>query len=291
MCCFCRKTEVPASQCWRSHALSKTVKRSAERWHLRSDGSRFRAASVLTPVRDGSGEVTGFAKVIRPIPEPEEPRDQLAAWRIERAALLREVHHRVKNNLQMIVSLISLQTARITDARAAIAFEETQARVRAIAAVHETLYSSADFSAIHVEPYLRALAGELQSTFPQAGNIAVKVEAADLALEIGIAVPLALIVNEILSNSFSHAFPDGRRGELLLKLSYASSLEGPPSNAVIQVSDTGVGFPAGVEFRTHDSLGFDLVRLLAAQLHAEVECDTGAGGTEFRISFPLSVEK
>ena len=271
-------------------AALRDGKVETKRWQLRSDGTRFRAKGVLTPVRDHSGKVTGFAKVISIANGTGDPGDQATRWQQERNALLKEVHHRVKNNLQMITSLINLQAARVSDKSAAIAFEETQTRVRAIAAVHESLYASADFSAIHVEAYLRALVRELQRTFSTGSEINVKLEVAELALEIGKAVPVALIVNELLCNAFLHAFPSPKRGELLLKLSYTDHLQGLPSKALIQVCDTGIGLPANVDFATNDSLGFDLVRLLVTQLRAEVDCDTGASGTRFRISFPLSTE-
>jgi PAS domain S-box-containing protein len=263
-----------------------------ERWHVRQDGGLFRASGVLTVVRDESGQVIGFAKVLRDVSAREEARERLEQSLRERTALLREVHHRVKNNLQMILSLIRLQADRVTDPQLLKALEQTQARVRAIAGVHERLYASPDFATIHVEPYLRAMAYDVQNSQDTSGRIHVQVDIADLALGIDDAVPLGLITSELLCNAFKHAFPDGRRGTVLLKVTYVrrGGENRPSSRAQLEISDDGVGLPADFDIETHESLGFELVRILARQLHAEVIVDKSAPGAHFALLFPLAAE-
>jgi PAS domain S-box-containing protein len=258
-----------------------------ERWHIRKDGSRFRASGILTSLRDQSSNLLGFAKVMQDVTAREKAREQLERSLRERTALIREVHHRVKNNLQMIMSLIRLQADRLNDAPSKLAFEETEARVRTISTVHERLYASADFAIVHVAPYLRTLARDVKNSLDDDDLITVNIDIADLALEIGEAVPLALITNELMQNAFKHAFPEGNGGEITLKLVYDSQ-EGEATRAELEIRDNGVGLPAGVTFEKYDSLGFDLVRILATQLHGEVRAESGSSGVCFRLSFPLA---
>jgi PAS domain S-box-containing protein len=263
-----------------------------ERWHVRQDGVLFRASGVLTVLRDESSQVIGFAKVMRDVSAREEARERLEQSLRERTTLLREVHHRVKSNLQMILSLIRLQADRIRDPRLLTAFEETQARVRAIAGVHERLYASPDFATIHLEPYLRALVYDVHSSHKAGDRIGVEIDVADLALEIDDAVPLGLIANELIGNAFEHAFPEGRRGTVAVKVSYQrrDGQNEPSARAQLEIGDDGVGLPAGFRLEAQDSLGFDLIRILTRQLRGEVAVRRAASGARFELSFPLTEE-
>jgi PAS domain S-box-containing protein len=257
-----------------------------ERWHLRKDGSRFRASGVMSILRDESGAHIGYAKVMRDVTEREEAREKLEASVREKTVLLREIHHRVKNNLQVVVSLISLQASHVTDASVLGMFEETQNRVRAIASIHETLYSTDDLATIHFGMYLGQLVDQVAAFYGVRGRVELSVDAADMALDIEQAIPLALIGNELLCNAFKHAFPDDRQGRVSVGLRYS----GPAAGARIaefEVSDDGRGLPDAVDFRTAQSMGFHLVHILTRQLKASAEIVRGQG-TSFRVQFPIA---
>jgi PAS domain S-box-containing protein len=259
-----------------------------ERWHLRKDGSRFRASGVLTVMRDHSGAAIGFAKVMRDVTEREETRAKLEAALREQTVLLREIHHRVKNNLQVIVSLINLQASHVSDAEVVGMFEETQNRVRAIASIHESLYSTDDLSTIHFGMHLEQLALQLAAFYGFGERVQLEVSTADMAVDIEQAIPLALISNELLCNAFKHAFPGGRRGRVFVGLRYDTSGTAPLSGE-LEITDDGTGLRDDVDLRTAESMGFHLVNILTAQLRASVEL-ARANGTSFRVRFPIGDE-
>ena len=259
-----------------------------ERWQLRKDGSRFRASGSLTALRDKSG-VIGFAKVMRDVTERERARTQIEDSLRERVVLLNEVHHRVKNNLQVIVSLLSLQAERLRDPETLEIFKETQNRVRAIAAIHERLYSTDDLATIQVGPYIRNLVEDLREFYDAGDHIDIDVTTADLTLDLNDAVPLALICNELLCNAFKHAFPHDLRGRVTIRLHCDADARGVSgSEGRLEIVDDGIGLPAGVNFETAASMGFELVRILASQLHARVVLDTHSKGTSVKIYFPVT---
>ncbi len=234
--------------------------------------------------------ILGFAKVLRDVTVREQEREQIERTLRERTTLVKEIQHRVKNNLQMIVSLINLQADRISDPGTRTALQETQNRVRAIAAVHESLYATQDFGTISLGPYLHHLLRDLRSLYDSGNRIRVDLVSDDLALDIRDAIPLALISNELLSNSLRHAFPGGRHGVVTIRLRYvaASDRSTAPEEAELCISDDGFGLPEGAGFfEDSDSTGFELLRLLVAQLHGTMDVESSSAGTSFRISFPL----
>jgi PAS domain S-box-containing protein len=256
-----------------------------ERWHMRKDGSRFRASGVMTSMRDADGRLIGYAKVMRDVTERERARDEVEASLREKTVLLREVHHRVKNNLQVIVSLISLQASHVGDETVIGMFEETQNRVRAIATIHERLYSTDDLATVHFGMHLEQLARQLLLFYGLEDRVELMIDAADMALDIDQAIPLALISNELLCNAFKHAFPEGRQGRVSVSLKYTSG-EGGKAAGQLEIVDNGVGIPEGVDFRTAQSMGFHLVNILVRQLHASPEM-IKREGTSFQVRFPI----
>lgn len=147
---------------------------------------------------------------------------------IERDTLLKEIHHRVKNNLQVIVSLLNLQSDQVTDAAALAAFHDTQSRVRAIARIHETLYSSADLAQVEFGHYARVLAGDVAAFYNASHDrIRLDVHTEEMVLDIDQAIPLGLILNELMTNSLKHAFPEERSGTVEVSLSYLRNSIGP----------------------------------------------------------------
>lgn len=208
----------------------------------------------------------------------------------EKEILLREIHHRVKNNLQVISSLLSLQADLVTDPRAIEMLKESQHRVRSMALVHEQLHRSPDLSRINFGEYVRSLTASLFSSYGiDSTRISLASRVADVFLPIDVAVPCGLMLQELVSNSIKHAFPGGRCGEIGIEMSRfpdrssAGSRRGG-SGWLLTVRDDGVGLPREASFETASSLGLRLVRILAEQLDGRVEC-LRRGGTEFRIRF------
>jgi two-component sensor histidine kinase len=200
----------------------------------------------------------------------------------QKELLLKEIHHRVKNNLQVISSLLSLQSRHISNAEAKVMFEESRNRVSSMALVHEELYRSANFERIDFGSYIRTLAGNLFRSYSmKAGAVDLQVRVDPVHLNIDTAIPAGLIINELVSNSLKHAFPDGRAGVLSIDLKRVAEV---PARYEICVADNGVGFPPDLDFRNSNSLGLELVSALADQLGASIRHEN-IGGTQFVIEF------
>jgi two-component sensor histidine kinase len=198
----------------------------------------------------------------------------------EKEVLLKEIHHRVKNNLQVISSLLSLQARYLPDPAARQIFRASQHRVQSIALVHEKLYQSADLSHVDFSDYTVALLDNLFETF-DAGprGISKVVDIGAIRLSVDIAIPCGLIVNELVTNALKHAFPGGREGTVRVILR-----EGADGALDLTVGDDGVGLPEGVDPRKTSSLGLDLVFTFADQLDAEVEVGR-QNGSFYRFRF------
>jgi PAS domain S-box-containing protein len=182
----------------------------------------------------------------------------------QKTALLKEIHHRVKNNLQIMTSLINLQSRRITHPEALGALTDTQARMRSMSLLHETLYRSGRMDRVEMAPYVRHLCVNLARILGVAGRgIELKVQASRFTMEVNQAVPCGLILNELISNAFKHAFPEGRRGEVLVEFSME-----PGDTVLIRVADDGVGLPENLDIARSPTLGLTLVSDLAKQLRA-----------------------
>ncbi len=198
----------------------------------------------------------------------------------ERELLLREIHHRVKNNLQIIISLLNLQSRYIRDEKVLGAIRESQNRIRAMAAVHEKLYRSRDISKIHLHDYVRFLATTLLRFFGvNPAQVTYLLEISRIDVDINAASPLGLIINELVSNSLKYAFPDGRKGQV--------SISGTLSDTAftLTVADDGVGLPEGFDWKNAESLGLRLVISLVNQLDGTIEHGAGPG-TTFIITIP-----
>lgn len=238
---------------------------------------------MLVPMRDDHGTITHL------IPSAIDISDRLATQKRieqalrERTVLLQEVHHRVKNNLQIITSLLRLQARNVAPA-AALVLQDSQDRVTAMALTHQLLYERNDFSALELGPYLRRLVVSLGEVHGQVrSRVRMQVEADDQGLSIDLqqAVPVALIVNELLTNAIKHAYPAERRGEILVR----AHREG--GRIQVSVCDDGIGFPAGYAFRAAGGLGFNLVRLLTEQLKGHLAWpDPGQPGSCFSLTLP-----
>ena len=218
--------------------------------------------------------------------ELSQANDKLQTSLQEKVVLLKEIHHRVKNNLQVISSLLSLQSRDIADERDLDLFINSQNRVKTMALIHERLYQSDDLAKVDFADYIPALADNLFNTYKtSAQEIDLKVHVGDLMLDLDQAIPCGLMLNELISNSLKYAFPDERSGEIRVQL-------GPTQDGHVElvVGDNGIGLPPDLDFRTTKSLGLQLINILARQLRGSVDLRPGQAGTEFCVRFPLRSE-
>jgi len=203
----------------------------------------------------------------------------------EKEVLLQEVHHRVKNNLQVISSLINMQVRQIRGDAARHALEECQRRVEAIALIHEKLYQSKDYARVPFSEYARALAANIfHATGVSPTDVSLTIAVEDIALPVDKAIPCGLILNELITNALKHAFPNGRKGTIRVEINKMSG-----QRLRIVVSDDGVGLPAGLDSQTTTSLGLHLVRMLTKQVDGVLEV-ASEGQASFCLAVPMGEE-
>jgi PAS domain S-box-containing protein len=228
-----------------------------------------------------------IVNIVRDITEKRRVEELMRASLEEKTVLLQEIHHRVKNNLQIISSLLELQSGLIIDENFRRYVLDSQNRIMAMALVHEKLFHSECFASINFGDYIDDLAHSLFAGYVKDSElIGILVDAGDFSLGIDEAIPCGLIVNELVSNSLKHAFPDGRSGEIKV-LCHA----GADGLITLKVSDTGIGLPPGLDFGTAETLGLQLVTMLVKQLRGTVGMNSGQSGTVFDITFPGCLQK
>ncbi|MEI6153597.1 MAG: histidine kinase dimerization/phosphoacceptor domain -containing protein [Deltaproteobacteria bacterium] len=255
----------------------------------------------------------------------KQAEETIKASLLEKETLLKEIHHRVKNNLQVISSLLDLQSSYLQDEKAKEMLKNSMDRISTMAKIHTMLYQSEDMARVDFGGFIRDLAGRLQqSCMIAAAPIQVHADIADISLTIETSIPCGLILNELVSNALKHAFPEkmfkvqgsrfkaGETGEITITMTEEST---PPSiieqsdstlhtqdseprtlniehrtpakQVILTVSDNGIGFPEGVDFRNTKSLGLELVNLLVGQINGTITL-TVKGGTTFTITFPAA---
>lgn len=200
----------------------------------------------------------------------------------EKEMLLKEIHHRVKNNLMVISSLLNLQSQYIRDKEALDIFKESQNRAKSMALIHERLYRSTDLKKIDFGDYIHTLATDLFHTYiTDPSRVKLNMNVENVMVDINTTVPLGLIVNELVTNTMKHAFPEGKNGEIDIEFHKHED------EFTLIVSDTGVGFPEDIDYKNTDSLGLQLVNNLVSQIDGEISLDR-SHGTEFIIKFKES---
>ncbi|MDI6845498.1 MAG: PAS domain S-box protein [Candidatus Saccharicenans sp.] len=256
------------------------------RWR-KKDGSIIWAEQINVPVYDEGGNLVAIEGIARDITERKQAEEAIKQSLREKEILIREIHHRVKNNMQVISSILNLQAAQVDDPRAKVAFKECQYRIRSMALVHERLYRSKDLSRIDFGEYLSMIAQHIfldQQIKPEQVQLHLEIEPVEL--NINTAVPLGLIINETITNALKHAFPSGRRGNLWIKLRKINERK-----AELVVRDDGVGLPEGIDTKKVESLGMVIINTLADQIDGKLEVKSEKNkGTEFRLVFPVSNE-
>jgi PAS domain S-box-containing protein len=245
-------------------------------------GNRRAVAWTVTLTHSTDGKASGISGIGADITERKLTEQRLAASLLEKEVLLKEVYHRVKNNLQTVSSLLSLQAASIKDPAMREIFLENQQRVRSMALIHEKLYRSKTLANIDFREYLDGLATSLFRTYLVSGEVSLRVNVTDVILDIDTSITCGLLVNELLSNALKHAFPGGRSGEISITMHPAKQGE-----YTLIFADTGVGLPPGFDPAGVSTLGMSLMRNLVRQLGGTMEM-TSNGGTRFEITFSES---
>ena len=222
--------------------------------------------------------------VCRDITERKRAEEKISTSLAEKVVLLKEVHHRVKNNMQIISTLLDLQSDNISDKMAHEAFRESQYRIKAMALIHERLYESKDLASIDFQGYIEDLSTHLFNSYLGAPErITLRINAEGVSMNIDRAIPCGLIINELVTNSLKHAFPENRNGEISIAFQI-----GEEGRITLRVADNGIGLPPGLDIANTGTLGLQLVVMLARQLRGEVRIEGGQGGTAFIITFPGS---
>jgi len=273
-------------------------KRFSMEYRLRRHDGEYRwVYDQGAPLFEADGRFMGFIGSCVDVTEQRLSRDALRQATIEleervrertaraeeREMLLREVHHRVKNDLQLISSMLNMQSRRLSDPDSIAGFEDCHGRVQTIALIHEYMYQSEDLAQLSFSKNIRSLAASvLRVAGMPAGQVELEVEVADgITLPVDRAIPCGLILNELMSNALKHAFPDGKRGKLRVVLE-----QRPEGRALLSVTDDGIGLPEEPEKTGRTSLGWRLVRAFAEQLNAELSVSR-EGGTSVGIVFAL----
>ncbi|HSE57749.1 MAG TPA: PAS domain S-box protein [Nitrospiraceae bacterium] len=251
--------------------------------HVRKGGSTIDVAIMVSPIHNTIDRVVGASIICRDITEPKHAQQRLVESLHEKEALLREIHHRVKNNLAVIGSLLYLQSTGMRDEKSLWVLQDCQDRVRSMALVHEHLYRSGDFANVDFATYARDLGNELLRSHTLApGKIHMTFDLEYVSLNIDRAIPCGLILNELITNALKHAFPSGHHGEITVYL------RGPAeAGLVLSVTDDGVGLPLEETPRSTRSLGMRLVRSLTKQLDGRFEFIRRKPGTEARLTLEV----
>ena len=240
--------------------------------------------TTTSPIFDGEGRIVGSVHIAKNITRRKQIENELVKSLKEKEVLIKEVYHRVKNNLQVVSSLLQIQAGFIKDDFHREMFRESQNRIKSMSFVHQLLYQSKDLTRIDLKTYLAHLAPSVFKSYADAvGRINLVVEVDNVYLDTDTAVHCGLIVNELLTNSLKYAFPDNRTGSIHIDVKETGGL------VELVFSDDGHGLPEGLDIRNNGSLGLQLVIALSeSQLRGKVVVEAGKnGGTVFKIIFPL----
>jgi PAS domain S-box-containing protein len=269
--------------------------RQYETSRLGKDGEKIYVSITLSPVFDTNGKLSAVSFISRNITERKKAEETLRNFEIARK---KELHHRIKNNLQVISSLLDLQAdlfkgkENITDSEVLKAFKESIDRVLSIALIHEELYKGKNIDLLNFSQYIKELANNLLLTYSLKTDVSLNFDLEEnIFLDMDTAIPLGMIINELVSNSFKYAFPDRDKGEIRIKIRRKENEKCKINSCkctdvVLTISDDGIGIPENLDVGDLDSLGFQLVTSLVDQLDGEFELKRNKG-TEFTMRFTV----
>jgi two-component sensor histidine kinase len=243
------------------------------------DGKKRWMETFLNPIYLEDDEVKEISCLSYEVTDKKEIEEQMLESIREKEILLQEVHHRVKNNLQVISSILNLQSAYVKDQNSLNILRESQNRIKSMSFIHESLYQTRDFSQIEFSAYILSLTNNLIHSYSiQAGKITLETDFVKVFLSLDQAIPCGLIINELVSNALKYAYPHDSSGVIKLVIKEKDN------KVEIRVADRGVGLPKGLDVENSESLGLQLVYTLIDQLDAGIAIDTEKG-TEYLITF------
>jgi PAS domain S-box-containing protein len=274
--------DLPRIAGYQGKMQKKGVEFSGELEMVRKSGERFPVLFSMYPLPAPDGIVTRSVCVAIDITKRKQAEEQIRASLEEKERLLQEIHHRVKNNMQVISAFLALQARKIRDPAVQQMFTDSENRIRTMALIHENLYQSRSLGRIRMQEYLGRLTDFLLRSYADmAARVKITLDASDVTLDIDTAIPCGLVVNELVSNALKYAFPEGRTGTLRISL---TGTDGGGHEMIF--TDDGVGLPLGVDFGSTDTLGLSLVHgLVTTQLGGTIGIQRGEG-TTFIIRFP-----
>lgn len=261
--------------------LSGKIKNfSREQTYVRKDGDILSANVTVSLVRDSNNNPNYFVAVFEDITERKEYESQLEESIKEKEVLLKEVHHRVKNNMQVISSILNLQSSYITDENALGIIRESQDRIKSMSFVHESLYQSNTLSEVNFAEYIQNITRNLYHSYGRPeGGIDLEFELENIYLNLDTSIPCGLIINEVVSNSLKYAFKGRETGKI--KIVFTKLSDGKMK---LIIADNGIGLPKDFDIENADSLGLQLVTTLITQVSGKLEIDV-SNGTSFGIEF------
>lgn len=248
----------------------------------RINGEFFIYDTNIVPIIEG-GRGERAITVLRDITDQKMAEMKIKSALAEKEILLREIHHRVKNNLQVITSLLGLQAEYLDDPHSLEIFRETQARLRSMALIHEELYQSHDLAQINFHEYIEKLISNLFQAFSTNPNIHLELDIEEVFFGIEAAIPCGLIINELVTNALKYAFPGDRAGTITLSMNLRSE-SGSSGDYILTLADDGVGIPDPIDFKNTESLGLQLVNILVSQLKGKIQLYR-ENGSRFVIEF------
>jgi two-component sensor histidine kinase len=223
----------------------------------------------------------GFVLTFTDITESKLNEQKIKSSLKEKEILIKEIHHRVKNNLQIVSSMLKLQMRMISDTNTKDILKDSQNRIQTISLIHKNLYKSTDLLNINFSDYLNDLVKNLFSSYKSfCGEIDIELNIENLIISIDIAMPCGIILNEMITNSLKYAFPDNRKGKINISFKlFEDKYE-------LIFKDDGIGIPTGIIKDSQDHIGLTLIKELSLQLFGEIIMNTNSSGTEFKIVFP-----
>jgi PAS domain S-box-containing protein len=224
------------------------------------------------------GEVVGLVLFITNITDRKISEEKIKQSLNEKEVLLKEVHHRVKNNLQIISSILNLQSSTITDQQTIELLRNSQDRIRSMSLIHELLYQTKDFSTINFSEYIQSIATNLFQSYTQNKMIELKLDLDSIYLDLDLAIPCGLIINELITNSLKYGFENAQAGEIRISLKKEEDI------VILQIGDSGKGLPSHIDFRETESLGMQLVVSLTDQIDGEINLNNN-NGAHYELKF------
>jgi PAS domain S-box-containing protein len=271
------QTESPPKNCPHKNLLVDGMEHISEIYEKNLGGYFVVTAS---PIKDNQGNVIGSIHIAHDITQRKEVEEKLEKTLEEKNILMKEIYHRVKNNLMVISSLLNLQSSYIKDKNTQEIFKESQNRAKSMALIHEKLYRSGDLKNINFAEYIENLSNDLYYAYTKDKRLVKLIlDVDEITLDVETSIPLGLILNELLTNSLKHAFPEGREGKIMVEMHREYN-----GRFILSINDDGIGFPEDIDIENTESLGMRIVTSLIEQIEGEIKLER-ENGTKFTITF------